>query len=57
MKVSNGLDPDQAGQNVGPDLGPSCFQRLSIYDNSGQVIWYLFFQPVFFFRRKIRLLN
>ena len=25
----NSLDPDQARQNVGPDLGPSCLQRLS----------------------------
>ena len=27
--VSNSLDPDQARQNVGPDLGPNCLQRLS----------------------------
>ena len=33
--VSNSLDPDQAGQNVGPDLGPNCLQRLSA-DNT---IW------------------
>ena len=26
---SNTLDPDQARQNVGPDLGPNCLQRLS----------------------------
>ena len=25
--MSNILDPDQAQQNVGPDLGPSCLQR------------------------------
>ena len=25
--ISNSLDPDQAGQNVGPDLGPNCLQR------------------------------
>ena len=27
--MSNSLDPDQARQNVGPDLGPNCLQRLS----------------------------
>ena len=27
--MSNGLDPDQDRQNVGPDLGPNCLQRLS----------------------------
>ena len=27
--VSKSLDPDQARQNVGPDLGPNCLQRLS----------------------------
>ena len=30
--LSNSLDPDQARQNVGPDLGPNCLQRLSTYD-------------------------
>ena len=29
MLVSNGLAPDQDRQNVRPDLGPNCFQRLS----------------------------
>ena len=32
IRVSNSLDPDQAGQNVGPDLGPNCLQRLSADD-------------------------
>ena len=32
--VSNSLDPDQARQNVGPDLGPNCLQRLSADDTS-----------------------
>ena len=27
--VSNILDPDQALQNVGPDLDPNCLHRLS----------------------------
>ena len=31
---SNGLDPDQDQQSVGPDLGPNCFQRLSADDKS-----------------------
>ena len=26
-RVSDGLDPDQDQHSVGPDLGPSCFQR------------------------------
>ena len=29
---SNSLDPDQDRQKVGPDLGPTCFQRLSADD-------------------------
>ena len=32
IRVSNSLDPDQAQQNVGPDLGPNCLQRLSADD-------------------------
>ena len=24
MTFANSLDPDQAGQNVGPDIGPNC---------------------------------
>ena len=27
IKVSNGLDPDQAQHSVGPDLGPNYLQR------------------------------
>ena len=30
ITVSNNLDPDQARQNVGPDLGPDCLQRISL---------------------------
>ena len=29
IKVSNSLDPDQALDLVGPDLGPICLQRLT----------------------------
>ena len=29
IQVSNSLDPDQARQNVRPDLGPNCLQWLS----------------------------
>ena len=36
IRVSNSLDPDQARQYVGPDLGPNCLQRLSADDNSRQ---------------------
>ena len=32
--VSNSLDPDQALQKVGPDLGPSCLQSLSTDNTS-----------------------
>ena len=34
MSMSNSLDPDQARQNVGPDLGPNCSQRFSADDKS-----------------------
>ena len=34
IRVSNGLDPDQDRQNVGPDLGPNCLQRTSADDRS-----------------------
>ena len=34
--MSNSLDPDQARQFVGPDLGPNCLQRLSADDTGGQ---------------------
>ena len=30
IRVSNGLDPDQGGQSVGPGLGPNCLQRCSL---------------------------
>ena len=32
IRVSNSLNPDQARQFVGPDLGPNCLQRLSADD-------------------------
>ena len=32
--VSNGMEPDQDQQNVGPDQGPNCLQRLSTDDKS-----------------------
>ena len=35
--MSNSLDPDQARQNVGPDLGPICLQKLSPADNQFDV--------------------
>ena len=38
LSVSHSLDPDQARQNVGPDLGPNCWQRLSTEDTSRQRI-------------------
>ena len=36
IRVSNSLDPDQARNFVGPDLGPSCLQRLSADHTSRQ---------------------
>ena len=32
--MSNGLDPDQDRQNVGPDLGPNCLQMLTYQQTS-----------------------
>ena len=34
IKVASSLDPDQDCQNVGPDLGPSSFQRIQTDDKS-----------------------
>ena len=34
--MSNSLDPDQARQNVGHDLGTNCLQRLSAHNTSRQ---------------------
>ena len=34
--MSNGLGPDKARQNVGPDLVPNHFQKLSADDTSMQ---------------------
>ena len=39
IRVSNSLNPDQARQNVRPDLDPNCLQRLSA-DNTRR--YYLF---------------
>ena len=36
LSGSNGLDPDQDRNSVGPDLGTNCFQRLSTVDKSGR---------------------
>ena len=34
-RVSNGMGPDQDRQNVDPDLGPNCLQRL-LTDNKNR---------------------
>ena len=34
IKSLNSLDPDLDQQNVGPDLGPNCLQKLSADDKS-----------------------
>ena len=36
IRMSNGLGPDQARQNVGPDLVPNHLQKLSADDTSRQ---------------------
>ena len=37
--MSNSLDPDQDRPLVGPDLGPSCLQRLSADDKTHELIF------------------
>ena len=39
--MSNSLDPDQDGQNVGPDLCPNCLQSLPADNTSRQRVNYL----------------
>ena len=34
IRVSHNLDTDQDRHSVGPDLGPSCLQRLSAEDKN-----------------------
>ena len=34
FRVSNSLDPDQAGHLIGPDLGQNCLPRLSADDKT-----------------------
>ena len=31
ITFANSLDPDQAGQNIGPDLNPICFDTLIVF--------------------------
>ena len=38
IRVSNSLDPDQARQNIGRDLGPNCLQKFSQTTLVGRVI-------------------
>ena len=38
IKVSNSLDPDQARLFIGPDLGPTCLQRL-LADDTCNAYW------------------
>ena len=39
IRVANSLDPDQARQDVGPDLDPNCLQRLSA-DGTGRMLFF-----------------
>ena len=41
--MANRLDSDQARQNVGPDLGPNCLQRLSTDDTSSKELMHLLY--------------
>ena len=50
IRVSNSLDPDQARQNVGPDLGPNCMQRLSADDTGRQKAMRNISEPLTFIR-------
>ena len=36
IRVSNSLDPDQAGLFIGPDLSPNCLQKISADNISRQ---------------------
>ena len=36
IRVSNGLDPDQARRSVGPDLGPNCLHFRLSADGNGR---------------------
>ena len=36
IRVSNSLDPGQARQNVEPDLGSNCLQKLSVHNTRRQ---------------------
>ena len=38
LSESNGLDSDQDGRSVRPDLGPNCLQRLSAYPECTQSV-------------------
>ena len=40
--MSNSLDPDQARYLVGPDLGPTCLQRLSADNTNRQRVKFAF---------------
>ena len=31
VNFANSLDPDQAGQNIGPDLDPNSFETLMVF--------------------------
>ena len=57
--MSNSLDPDQARQTVGPDLGPNYLQRLSADDISRQRVIYclntILILTVLFFKNYIRI--
>ena len=51
IRVSNSLDPDQARQSVGLDLGPNSLQRLSADDKSlhaGKFLMFLWLSADFF---------
>ena len=45
--MSNSLDPDQARHFAGPDLVPSCLQKLSADNTRGQRVKTFFLFQIF----------
>ena len=43
--MSNGLDPDQARRNFGPDLGPNCLQTVQAGKEQKRIIVSLTLPP------------
>ena len=57
IRVSNSLDPNQARQNVGPDLGPNCLQMLSGDETSRQRVLVLLTRDLGAIRYNIHMMG